>query len=751
MGRQEEDAALDALLRAHRLITVTGPAGVGKSVLAERVLARQEARITVRVRWPQGGQGSFQGPASAAVAAAISQDRPERAVAALTPLVGDGGGAGEPVLVLLDDIDPLLARCRRTVSVLLRAFPTLKLLVTARRPLGGGDEHALRLRPLSTRSRDGRLPPATRLFVERARAVRPGLVVGPAALREATAVCEMLDGLPLAIEQAAQQLRTLDLGELLPRLRQSQCWLTHPGAALARHRSLRRTIGTVFSLCERRDKAVWARASVLEGTFSESAAAFLCSGGQVPADAVPGCLDRLVAVGVLERLDDHGGRDGARVVRGAAAGGARMVVGGSGIGSAASDSGTGDSTPGDSMPGDSMTVHTLRAGPVPGRERRAGAAVPGTVPGREASSRTGLADTEPEREPRTIVDPPGAVPGGPRHPGTAPRSHPTCTVPGGPRYLMTRAARDFGREMLACAGESEAALERSFIHGRHVATAASQLWDMGSPQEARALVGAELDNIWALLEQAPALPPHADTLAGIVASLWFWWPAQDAPGPGRRHLLLRALCPPYAPDSWRAPWLAGWLTAVHSPKMAGRLLAQAWGRTVLDAHCADAGRIALVQGLIAWREGDLTGADRHLADAARIIPAHATDGPTPALALAFLALAHAPTTPGHARTLARRSLAQPGILCDPTAGFHARLALALADHHAGRTGRAWRRARRLRDALPAHLTGSDAAALLDALLAALGTGAPVPARPGPCLLPAPAAPGQDAPTGPAAA
>ncbi|MEV3854041.1 hypothetical protein AB0J38_06900 [Streptomyces sp. NPDC050095] len=626
MGREEAAAALETLLREHRLVTVTGPVGVGKSALAEQVLAalaQQGVCTVVRVRRPQPGPRSAEEPASAALATAISHDDPEAAVAALAELQPPHTDLTAPLLVALDDIDPLLDSCLRTTTVLLRKFPTLRVLVTARRPLGAAQERTLRLKPLNTAHAADQLPPAVRLLLAQTREVRPHLIVDPTVLHTMAAICDVLGGLPLALAQAAQQLTHLDPDELLARLRYNQCWLTHPDAAVVRHRSLRRALGAVYALCERRDKAVWARASVFEGPFAESAAVFLCSGGRVEVDAVRGCLARLAAVGVVERCGDEG-------------------------------------------------------------------------------------------------------------------------VPGGRRYVMSRAAREFGREALCRAGESEAALERFLIHGRQVATVAGELWSTGSPDEAVALLRAERANIWALLEQTPGGPPHTQTLGEIVARLWFWWTAHDTRDPGRRHHLLRALCPPRSPDLWRAPWLAGMLTAQHSPRMATRLLAQTWGQAVLDADTADAGRIAHVQGLIAWRQGDLTSADRLLRDAARIIPAHASDGPTPALSLALLAVAHAATAPKTARALARRALAQPGILSDAWSGFHARLALALSDHHTGRTGRAWRRAQRLTHALPAHLTDSSAASLLTALLTALTTGTPVEASPGPDLLPGPTPPRADA-------
>lgn len=309
VGRAEEETALRSLLTGHRLVTVSGCAGVGKSRLACAVTAtmpHRPWRRVVTVRWQGRGQG-MPGALGAAAVGALTGVRPHQDTADAGTVVRSL--PEEATLLFLDDVDPVHAECIGLVQHLLMAVPTLRVLVTSRHCLGLGDEHVLTLGPLSLRTPDGTdgRSAAVELFERRARAVVTGFRAAGADLAAVEDVCRTLEGVPLAIELAAGQLVRHSVRELAGKLEHHQSWLTGRHSGLRRHRSLRDAVGAGYVLCERPERVVWARASIFAGSFAESTAVYLCAGGGVEPDDVPGCLTRLAARGVLEAVGDPGG------------------------------------------------------------------------------------------------------------------------------------------------------------------------------------------------------------------------------------------------------------------------------------------------------------------------------------------------------------------------------------------------------------------------------------------------------------
>lgn len=309
VGRETESRALRELLLEHRLVTVTGPAGVGKSRLAAAVVDETRDapwQHVVRVRW-QGRGRAAPGALATTVVRSVSGVRPRRDPVDVGTVLR--GLPGERNLLLVDDVDPVHDECVGLVQHLLMTVPGLRALVTARRPLGLGDERVLRLGPLGTRERTGEAEhgAAVELFLARARSLVDGFHAEGADLDAVAEICETLEGVPLAIELAAAQLDRHRPAELARLLRRHQCWLTAPHAPLRRHRSLREAVGASYVLCDRTLRVVWGRASSFAGSFTEGTAAFLCAGGDVEPHHVPGALARLAAIGVLEPMSDPGG------------------------------------------------------------------------------------------------------------------------------------------------------------------------------------------------------------------------------------------------------------------------------------------------------------------------------------------------------------------------------------------------------------------------------------------------------------
>ncbi|MFD4789309.1 hypothetical protein ACFWN1_20080 [Streptomyces sp. NPDC058459] len=658
IGRDEETTDLRSCLARHRLVTVTGAAGVGKSALAAVAVGGAPAgpdrgdgsappvvpsaspappsaspgaggpaavRPWVRViyvRCPGGGGPVAVGALAARVAEAVLGPRDAVAVrgaaggGAAGGWTADGGaadggavgrraggagavpkaraprttarpapadlvaalrGAGRrPVLLLLDDADAVRTECAGLVQRLLMDVPGVRVLVTCRQALGLGEERVLRLAPPAPDA-------AVELFLARARAAAPGFRAEGAEAAAVARICRVLEGVPLAVELAAGQLdREPSAWALADRLEQGQCWLAAPGPALRRHRSLRSAVGAAYLLCERPERAVWSRSSVLQGVFTEPTAAYLCAGAGVEPHQVSACLTRLAAVGVLDTLDEPG---------------------------------------------------ALRP----------------------------------------------------------------------PRYRMTRAARDFGTERLRAAGEFTVAVERHVLHHRRLAEVAAHLWSAGDQRQAARLVRDNAADLAALVEYAarPDAPAARVTAAlATLADLWFWWTAHDHGEEGRAHLA--RLLPRHDADdrlAARARWLAAWLNASGDPATARVLLGEVWRAAVLAGDDALIGRVAHVQGVLAWERGDARTAADCFRQAADTVPAYAPGGPGPSVSLAALAVAQARTSPGAAGRSARRALAYPGVREDAWATALARYARAYTDHHQGHTARAWHRAHRTLAAL----------------------------------------------------
>ncbi|HEV7711195.1 MAG TPA: LuxR C-terminal-related transcriptional regulator [Asanoa sp.] len=283
VGRRTEIEAAAGLLERHRLVTLTGPGGAGKTRLAVQVAAGQSHRYPEGVWWVDLATVSD----STAVAETIAE-----AVGA--PVVG---GRAYPLrnhlatwrsLLCLDNAEHLLDGVASTVQAVLQGCPQMTVLVTSREPLGLPGEAVLGVPPLSDDD-------ALSLFVDRARLVHPSFALDESNEAAIRSIGAHLDGIPLALELAAAWVRTLTPHQVEAGLDDRFALLVRgPRGARRRQRTLFGSIDWSHALLDQTDRIVLRRLAVFAGTFGLAAARSLCAEGTVTAAEVLPALGRLV-------------------------------------------------------------------------------------------------------------------------------------------------------------------------------------------------------------------------------------------------------------------------------------------------------------------------------------------------------------------------------------------------------------------------------------------------------------------------
>ncbi|MER6672863.1 NB-ARC domain-containing protein [Streptomyces sp. NPDC000983] len=284
VGRGDELALIRRELSAAGLVTLTGPGGVGKTRLARRVAATEAPGGWEGIAWadlaPLGNAGHL--AATVADALDLQDHTPRMPTEAIRGWVGP-----RRVLLVLDSCEHLLAGCRDLVDALLAECPNLRVLATSREPLRTGAESVVRVEPPASTDE------ALALFADRAQAAGHPLR-GDEERRLATALCDGLDRLPLALELAAAQLRIMPLPELClgPRAAVDLPTSTRR-TGLPRHAALRTTIGWSHELCTPVERLLWARLSYLPGRFDAHTARAVARGGPLTADRMGDALAAL--------------------------------------------------------------------------------------------------------------------------------------------------------------------------------------------------------------------------------------------------------------------------------------------------------------------------------------------------------------------------------------------------------------------------------------------------------------------------
>jgi predicted ATPase/class 3 adenylate cyclase len=275
IGRESEVAEVEAALRAHRLVTLTGVGGVGKTRLATEVAARL-------------GDGFPDGVWFFELAAVIDPASVPDAVAAVLGItqqpgmsVSDSVAAaleGRLRLLVFDNCEHVRDAAADLIEAILAQSATVTILVTSREGLGVADEHLWLVPSLDLGA--GIESAAVDLFVERARSVASGFLMATSDEAEAVIeICRRLDGIPLAIELAASRMASMTAIEVGDRLDQRFRLLIGSRRGVERHQTLRHAVAWSYDLLEDAGKAVLDRCSVFAGGFDlESACAVADSG-----------------------------------------------------------------------------------------------------------------------------------------------------------------------------------------------------------------------------------------------------------------------------------------------------------------------------------------------------------------------------------------------------------------------------------------------------------------------------------------
>jgi len=294
-------------MATHRLVTLLGPGGIGKTRLAYRAAEDLERGLA------DGAWVAELAPVH------LPELVPETVVAALGIRSAQGGSPTDrlvahlrdrQLLLVLDNCEHVHEAATALATEVLTACPGVRLLVTSRHALSLPGELVLTVPPLPM---PGPGQPAgspealmhydaVRLFVDRATASWSSFRVTASNQDALAELVRRLDGMPLAIELASVRVRSLTVGQILDRLSNRFALLTRGNrAALPRQQTLQALIDWSYDLLEPQERLGWARASVFSGGFDLEALEAVAGGDDLPGTALPDVVDALVAKSVLVR------------------------------------------------------------------------------------------------------------------------------------------------------------------------------------------------------------------------------------------------------------------------------------------------------------------------------------------------------------------------------------------------------------------------------------------------------------------
>ncbi|HUO39972.1 MAG TPA: adenylate/guanylate cyclase domain-containing protein [Mycobacterium sp.] len=290
VGRDSELAQVQEAMKAHRLVTLTGVGGVGKTRLAQEVAAR------LTDEFPDGvwlfELAAVTDPAAVpdAVAAVLGiTQQPGKSVAESVAAALEGRSR----LLVFDNCEHVLDAAAEMIEAILSRSATVKILATSREGVRVADEQLWPVPSLDVLA--GVDSPAATLFMQRAAAVAPGISLTGAEAGAVVEICGRLDGIPLAIELAASRMQSMTVTELRDRLDDRFRLLVGSRRGLERHQTLRHAVQWSYDLLDDTEKTLLARCSVFAGGFDLESVCAVASSPDAPDDfATLDLLDALV-------------------------------------------------------------------------------------------------------------------------------------------------------------------------------------------------------------------------------------------------------------------------------------------------------------------------------------------------------------------------------------------------------------------------------------------------------------------------
>ncbi|MEO5840650.1 MAG: adenylate/guanylate cyclase domain-containing protein [Acidimicrobiales bacterium] len=294
IGRIDEVKALASLVQHERLMTLTGPGGVGKSRLALQAAA-ELAPVFHDGAW-FASLGALEEVALISATILEALGVPERrGEPALDTLCS--WAAAHEAMVVIDNCEHLAAAVAAVVDRILEASSTVVIMATSQTPLGVRGEHVWTVAPLSS----GVARDSVELFVDRARMVRTNFELTDGNEAAIVEICERLDHVPLAIELAAARVRGMSPADIARRLDQRLRLLSSTDrSAPGRHRTLDAAVRWSYELCDDTQRRIFDRLSAFAGPFTIEAAEAVAAGDGTEEwevlDAVLALVDKSLVV-----------------------------------------------------------------------------------------------------------------------------------------------------------------------------------------------------------------------------------------------------------------------------------------------------------------------------------------------------------------------------------------------------------------------------------------------------------------------
>ncbi|MEV1286159.1 BTAD domain-containing putative transcriptional regulator [Micromonospora sp. NPDC049679] len=298
VGRHDDVATALQRLREARVVTLTGPGGVGKTTLVLEVAHRVDTTVADQVhliRLASLDPGADVAEAFATQLGLLDAGAGTAATDAVVELL-----ARSRALLVVDNCEHVIDDAAALVERLVKSCPALTVLATSREALAVPGEIQVAVGPLPVPDEAADAAaiadaPAIRLFLDRARAVRPSFTLDAETAPVVASICRQLDGMPLAIELAAARAKALSVTDIAARLQDRFALLTSgPRTSEARHRTLRATLDWSYDLLIDAERRLLRRLSVFRGGWTVTAAEEVCAFAGVEPGEVLDLLFRLV-------------------------------------------------------------------------------------------------------------------------------------------------------------------------------------------------------------------------------------------------------------------------------------------------------------------------------------------------------------------------------------------------------------------------------------------------------------------------